>query len=399
PPTTASPTAAAEALSPQQRMDARARKRTAHLAGDFSFGDPTARAASPDLAVGHDVDSSPPRAPSRTAARAAAAAAAPAPAATTSSAPTSPTPTSPISDTIRVRAEDLGPVPPLPPLPSPHGDSLVPNPDIDASAGMEWTEDISALERNFVRLSMRRPPNVAAGSDGSDTLGAFGLPKGDDESDGRAGAFQGPHRRAAGMQRAPALKRATSIGKSQRTRAASSSSMLGNMVPPGLRSSRAERPAPAAAAAKPVPDEAEKAWLDNATVDQLKEELLVNYGQLCRLEVSYQKLRDLYATVINQMLESREALQLERAKRAEYEHILRNYYGYVPPEASGADFAAKPKQRSAGGQSGSASTGGGNAQGGLAAALQSTPTGGNAKSQQQPQPQQPPPQLQPQQAL
>ncbi|KAJ1934459.1 Rho-type gtpase-activating protein, partial [Kickxella alabastrina] len=80
-----------------------------------------------------------------------------------------------------------------------------------------------------------------------------------------------------------------------------------------------------------------KEWLNTATVKQLKDELLVNYGQLCRMEASYQKLRDLYATVIDQLLVSRESLQQERTKRLEYENILHNFYGYVATDAPSAD--------------------------------------------------------------
>ncbi|KAJ2311464.1 Rho-type gtpase-activating protein [Coemansia sp. RSA 2704] len=188
-------------------------------------------------------------------------------------------------------------------------------------AGLAWTEDMSALEQNFVRYSMR----AAVASKGSD---------------GGRRRYSGNVRRGEGAKgravqgRIPALKRAASMGKSQRSRAASSASVLGNMVPPGLRSS---------ARAREAAGEADgREWLSVATVDQLKEELLVNYGQLCRMEASYQKLRDLYASVIDQLLETRESLQQERGKRAEFESILRSYYGYVPaPDVGAGDGAGK----------------------------------------------------------
>ncbi|KAJ2618122.1 Rho-type gtpase-activating protein [Coemansia sp. RSA 1365] len=191
--------------------------------------------------------------------------------------------------------------------------------DPELEAGLAWTEDINALERNFVRFSLRSP----LATKGSE-------PEGDNQDGSlqagleRRGAQKVSQRGKPSHIRTPALRRAGSVGKSQRSRAASSASVLGSMVPPGLRSSR-EKPD-----AKSNVDG--RAWLSTATVDQLKGELLVNYGQLCRMEASYQKLRDLYASVIDQLLESRESLQQERAKRTEFETILRSYYGYVPPE-------------------------------------------------------------------
>ncbi|KAJ1875302.1 Rho-type gtpase-activating protein [Coemansia sp. RSA 990] len=150
--------------------------------------------------------------------------------------------------------------------------------DADLEAGLAWTEDMGALEKNFVRYSMRAAE--------------------------------------PGLKRGRALKRAASVGRS---RAASSVSTGGSMVPPGLRSTgRTETNG--------------GAWLRSASATQLREELLVNYGQLCRMEASYQKLRDLYASVIDQLLETRENLQQERTKRTEYERILRSYYGYVPSD-------------------------------------------------------------------
>ncbi|KAJ2798189.1 Rho-type gtpase-activating protein, partial [Coemansia guatemalensis] len=191
--------------------------------------------------------------------------------------------------------------------------------DPELEAGLAWTEDINALERNFVRFSLRSPlatKNSEPEGDKNDGSPQAGLE--------RRGAQKAPQRGKPNHIRAPALRRAGSVGKSQRSRAASSASVLGNMVPPGLRSSRDKPDA--------KNDVDGRAWLSSATVDQLKEELLVNYGQLCRMEASYQKLRDLYASVIDQLLESRESLQQERAKRTEFETILRSYYGYVPPD-------------------------------------------------------------------
>ncbi|KAJ2818681.1 Rho-type gtpase-activating protein, partial [Coemansia erecta] len=194
--------------------------------------------------------------------------------------------------------------------------------DPDLEAGLAWTEDMAALERNFVRYSER----AAA-----------------EKSEGGRRRYSGHVRRGegargrAGQARIPALKRAASMGRSQRSRAASSVTALGSMVPPGLRSSAARR----------EPEADGREWLGAATVEQLKEELLVNYGQLCRMEASYQKLRDLYASVIDQLLETRESLQQERSKRAEFENILRSYYGYVPPPDLGAVESAAKQHKQA----------------------------------------------------
>ncbi|KAJ1926597.1 hypothetical protein EC988_010290, partial [Linderina pennispora] len=97
--------------------------------------------------------------------------------------------------------------------------------------------------------------------------------------------------------------------------------------------------------------EAGTEWLQHADVTQLKEELLVNYGQLCRMEASYQKLRDLYATVVNQLLETRQVLQQERSKKNEYEGILRKYYGWVDSNPSPSFNNDSALARSPGGSS------------------------------------------------
>ncbi|KAJ1734761.1 Rho-type gtpase-activating protein [Coemansia biformis] len=410
PPTTISPTASTDVHAQQLQQDARARKRTAHLAGDFSFGDVVIRAASPEHQAGRDAGPLSAARPPRSAGvqpsdPAAAAPADTAHANSTAAAAVQTTlsaPTSPIAGASKARSGDAAalpllpppfPPPPLPPPPSPLRDTVVVDPEVDAGAGMEWTEDITALERNFVRLSMRAPtPHRRPAPGGGDGPGPSRQQAGDADAGGRAGAEQRYHRHQDSLARVPALKRAGSVGKSHRSRAASSASMIGSMVPPGLRSSRENRPAPLGAGTRAAADEDEAAWLNSATVEQLKEELLVNYGQLCRLEVSYQKLRDLYATVVNQMLESREALQQERAKRAECEHILRNYYGYVPPDAGISDSPAKHqhhKQRTPATQLGSASVGSSSTPGGLATVLQSTSSNPPGKAHPQPQSQQP----------
>ncbi|KAJ2669264.1 Rho-type gtpase-activating protein [Coemansia spiralis] len=175
-------------------------------------------------------------------------------------------------------------------------------------AGLAWTEDIDALEENFVRFSMRTPLKHATPQPS---------PTGQHTPESQ------PLARTTSMRQQPRQQ--------QRVRATSTASALGSMVPPGLRSSH-----------QVVSEQGGKEWLGTATVEQLKEELLVNYGQLCRMEASYQKLRDLYASVIDQVLEARDALHQERAKRLEYESILRNYYGYV----DGADSQPKPQARS-----------------------------------------------------
>ncbi|KAJ2558525.1 Rho-type gtpase-activating protein [Coemansia sp. RSA 1933] len=211
--------------------------------------------------------------------------------------------------------------------------------DLGIEAALAWTEDIGALEENFVRFSMRAasvykpatPADAVAGGGGSVAT-----------SPGRT-----KHRsQDNGGDRVPSVGRSMSVKKYQKQhpRAANAgpqqqhqqqlvgrnrsvSSASGNFVPPGLRS----RDQTAGGDAQK--DVGGKEWLSNATVPQLKEELLVNYGQLCRLEASYQKLRDLYASVIDQLLQTREAMHQERGKRMEFESILRNYYGYVPPES------------------------------------------------------------------
>ncbi|KAJ1932411.1 hypothetical protein FBU59_006379, partial [Linderina macrospora] len=123
----------------------------------------------------------------------------------------------------------------------------------------------------------------------------------------------------------------------QRMRAMSNSKGLGGMVPPGLRSREGSptetQPADLLGSQQPQAEGGTE-WLQHASVSQLKEELLVNYGQLCRMEASYQKLRDLYATVVNQLLETRQVVQQERAKKNEYEGILRKYYGWVDSNPS-----------------------------------------------------------------
>ncbi|KAJ2881527.1 Rho-type gtpase-activating protein, partial [Coemansia asiatica] len=150
------------------------------------------------------------------------------------------------------------------------------------------------------------------------------------------------------------LSRSSSVNRAQqqRSRTASNASALGALVPPGLRSRdnssnstgtssqpQQQKQQPSG----PISDGATdanllaegKEWLNTATVEQLKDELLVNYGQLCRMEASYQKLRDLYASIIDQLLQTRETLQQERAKRQEFENILRNFYGYVATDSAG----------------------------------------------------------------
>lgn len=135
-----------------------------------------------------------------------------------------------------------------------------------------WTEDINQLENNYVRSTARK--TTAQHSDDSNVG------------------------KASNAELLPPPS-------ASRTRAASSASM---MVPPGLRSTAGGEG---------------KQWLMRATAGELREELLVNYGQLCRMEASYQKLKDLYASVIDQLLEAKEGLKQEKGKRAEYEQVLR----------------------------------------------------------------------------
>ncbi|KAJ2087768.1 Rho-type gtpase-activating protein [Coemansia sp. RSA 986] len=232
--------------------------------------------------------------------------------------------------------------------------------DLGIEAGLAWTEDIGALEENFVRFSMRVP----SGSKPSENNGGNSQPP----------PTLSPSRKKHQSQdsdaaQAPSLGRSVSVKRYQksrnhhlhpsqqqqqsRNRSASTVSTLGNFVPPGLRSSRDQTPANERDSKQ---QEDGKEWLSNASVKQLKEELLVNYGQLCRMEASYQKLRDLYASVIDQLLETRDTLQQERGKRIEFENILRNYYGYVP-----SDSHDNSQQQM---KSSTSSTGGSNAPGG-----------------------------------
>ncbi|KAJ2499995.1 Rho-type gtpase-activating protein [Coemansia sp. RSA 1972] len=225
------------------------------------------------------------------------------------SAPTSPIAASNANSEVVSASELTSP-------PSPLRESLA---DPDLEAGLAWTEDMASLEKNFVRYSERIAPQSS--SDGPRRYSG--------------NVRRGDGARRTGQARIPALKRAASMGKSQRSRATSSASVLGSMVPPGLRSTQRE------------PSVDGREWLKSATHEQIKEELLVNYGQLCRMEASYQKLRDLYASVIDQLLESRESLHQERTKRAEFENILRSYYGYVPPPDMGAVESAAKQHKQA----------------------------------------------------
>ncbi|KAJ2831750.1 Rho-type gtpase-activating protein, partial [Coemansia sp. 'formosensis'] len=291
--------------------------------------------------------------------------------ATAASAPTSPTRDSSYAS---YRPQGLT-LPPMTPL---HA-SLSSDPIFDLK--LAWTEDISSLENNYVRYSMRtplvsKPTSDAPGSAVSNRSGGFPLsPRREtvggaatatnDDDDGSvhgrsAAAGSGatsagsPLLRVASGNRSPAL---------QRARAASSASALSNFVPPGLRSAARDstagnladssgrvspggasvssqqglmmpRPSPLAATTDSDPDG--KEWLNTASVEQLKEELLVNYGQYCRMEASYQKLKDLYASVIDQLLETRESLHQERSKCIEYEGLLRTYHGHAPLDPSAA---------------------------------------------------------------
>ncbi|KAJ1722103.1 Rho-type gtpase-activating protein [Coemansia erecta] len=200
--------------------------------------------------------------------------------------------------------------------------------DPSLDVGLAWTEDISALENNFVRFSMRTPLTSKPA-----------MPKSPEATQ---------KRNSRNKHETPkSLSRSSSVNHAQhRARAASSASALGAMVPPGLRSrenashdttSSQQSGGFSESINDPHILADSKEWLNNATVEQLKDELLVNYGQLCRMEASYQKLRDLYATIIDQLLQTRESLQQERSKRQEFESILRNFYGYVVTDTPAND--------------------------------------------------------------
>ncbi|KAJ2049098.1 Rho-type gtpase-activating protein [Coemansia sp. RSA 455] len=281
--------------------------------------------------------------------------------ATAASAPTSPTRDNNYAS-YRPQGLTLAPITPL------HA-SLSADPIFDLK--LAWTEDISSLENNYVRYSMRTPlvakqtPDVPGSAVSNRSTGFHQSPRretvagtatavqDDDDVHGRsvaagvgATSTGSPLLRVASGNRSPAL---------QRARAASSASALSNFVPPGLRSSGRDasadsgervspvsslqalqmpRPSPLAATTDSDPDG--KEWLNTASVEQLKEELLVNYGQYCRMEASYQKLKDLYASVIDQLLETRESLHQERSKRIEFENVLRTYHGHAPLDPSAA---------------------------------------------------------------
>ncbi|KAJ2747332.1 Rho-type gtpase-activating protein [Coemansia sp. BCRC 34301] len=280
--------------------------------------------------------------------------------ATAASAPTSPTRDSTNRGHAPYRLQELT----LAPI-TPFQASLSADPIFDLK--LAWTEDISSLENNYVRYSMRTPlatkqtplplpdapPPASAVSNRS--MGFHQSPRREtvagtasinDDGDGN-GHGRSPLLRVASGNMSPAF---------QRTRATSSASALSNFVPPGLRSSTRDTSNAAengeqgstsqqallmplssplvTSSAAADSDTDGKEWLNTASVEQLKEELLVNYGQYCRMEASYQKLRDLYASVIDQLLETRESLQQERSKRIECENILRTYHGHVPAEPS-----------------------------------------------------------------
>ncbi|KAJ1797889.1 Rho-type gtpase-activating protein [Coemansia sp. RSA 2399] len=211
----------------------------------------------------------------------------------------------------------------------------------DLEAALAWTEDIGALEENFVRFSMRTPSVYKP----TDPIGSGSQP---------SPSHKKHQDTIDATQTLPSLGRSVSVKRYQKNRAhqlnanqqqqnhrnrsVSSVSTSGNFVPPGLRSSRDQ-------SAVNDAQEGGKEWLSNANVQQLKEELLVNYGQLCRMDASYQKLRDLYASVIDQLLETRNSLQYERGKRMEFEAILRNYYGYVPTESHDNSYQQQQQQQ------------------------------------------------------
>ncbi|KAJ2492818.1 Rho-type gtpase-activating protein [Coemansia sp. RSA 2050] len=278
-------------------------------------------------------------------------------------------PTSPTRDagyaSYRPQGLTLAPITPL------HA-SLSADPIFDLK--LAWTEDISSLENNYVRYSMRTPlmsrqadaPGSAAAAVAvsNRSSGFLQSPRRETvagtasaaaaasahEEDGRLAAASGsPLLRVASGNRSPAM---------QRARAASSASALSNFVPPGLRSSGREgvdggADGGASSSQQSLPrlsplggmDPDGKEWLNTATVEQLKEELLVNYGQYCRMEASYQKLKDLYTSVIDQLLETREALVQERAKRVEAEGLLRTHHGHAPPDPPGEQQAKATQQR------------------------------------------------------
>ncbi|KAJ2892865.1 Rho-type gtpase-activating protein, partial [Coemansia aciculifera] len=311
------------------------------------------------------------------------------PASSLASATAASAPTSPMRDNsgskshapYRLQELTLAPI-------TPFQASLSADPIFDLK--LAWTEDISSLENNYVRYSMRTPlvakqtplPDVgmSVSSAASNRSGGFqqsprretvaGMTNVDDEGGMRsaivasaAGAVGSPLLRVASGDISPAF---------QRTRAASSASALSNFVPPGLRSSSrdashtaessgladsgsishqqallmplaspfASHP-PTSAGAAAEPDADGKEWLNTASVEQLKEELLVNYGQYCRMEASYQKLRDLYASVIDQLLETRESLHQERSKRIECENALRTFQAHAPTDLGEASQQAK----------------------------------------------------------
>ncbi|KAJ2627747.1 Rho-type gtpase-activating protein, partial [Coemansia sp. RSA 1287] len=131
------------------------------------------------------------------------------------SAPTSPVAASSNANSEVVSASELTSPP------SPLRESLA---DPDLEAGLAWTEDMASLEKNFVPYSERLAPQSS--SDGPRRYSGK--------------VRRGDGARRSGQARIPALKRAASMGKSQRSRATSSASVLGSMVPPGLRSTHRE---------------------------------------------------------------------------------------------------------------------------------------------------------------
>ncbi|KAJ1669883.1 Rho-type gtpase-activating protein, partial [Coemansia sp. RSA 25] len=288
--------------------------------------------------------------------------------ATAASAPTSPTRDNNKQAPYRLQELTLAPI-------TPFQATLSADPIFDLK--LAWTEDICSLENNYVRYSMRTPlvtkqtplPQADTAQPGSavsnrsmgfhqsprrETVAGTASVNDDDDGGGHgrlaAAATGSPLLRVASGNRSPAF---------QRTRAASSASALSNFVPPGLRSSARDASnaaessgqgsagstsqqqallmplsSPLAATGAATDSDADgKEWLNTASVEQLKEELLINYGQCCRMEASYQKLRDLYASVIDQLLETRESLHQERTKRIEYENVLRTYHGHAPADS------------------------------------------------------------------
>ncbi|KAJ1957954.1 Rho-type gtpase-activating protein, partial [Dipsacomyces acuminosporus] len=242
------------------------------------------------------------------------------------------------------------PIPVIPPL------------DPGLEAGLTWTEDIGALENNFIRLSTRNSirqknsdsiaSSIAASLNTKNGAGGGHAQPGDN-----GGSDNDAWYKSGSTPSSASKPRADIQASMQRTRTTSSSDNMRSMVPPGLRSRDST---PVDGFARGVPEKGDagrphtrtgtekafelegKEWLDNASVAQLKEELLVNYGQLCRMEISFQRLREHYTTVVNQLVDTRQSLMQERAKRMEYENILRNYYGYIdesPLPESSAKFA------------------------------------------------------------